>query len=175
MVHQSNGKPPSSAFVVSKAYTDDLRSTFYYPMTGIINLFIHILRFPTLFTARSDIALLEVMAGHFAHMEFVTGSELNFPFARNVAALARQTVEKASQSESHTPIPPGLEHGSEQEMDMPSQVSKTRMLDLVAYQAERYGRVFLTTPTKTLVWMTGVSSPRRSWKMNLLIPSLALT
>lgn len=57
-------------------------------------------------------------------MEFVTGSELNFPFARNVAALARQTVEKASQSESHTPIPRVLEHGSEQEMDMPSQVSE---------------------------------------------------
>ncbi|KAK5046473.1 hypothetical protein LTR84_008276 [Exophiala bonariae] len=63
------------------------------------------------------------MAGHFAHMEFVTGSELNFPFARNVARLARQTVEKASQSGTHTPIPHIIEEASnmQQQVDTPSQ------------------------------------------------------
>jgi hypothetical protein len=95
-------------------------------MTGLINLFIHILRFPVLSTARSDIALLDVIAGHFAHMEFVTGSELNFPFARNVAALARKTVDKASQAEVRNSTLNGGEHGFDldQEMEMPSQVRK---------------------------------------------------
>ena len=96
-------------------------------MTGLINLFIHILRFPVLSTARSDIALLDVIAGHFAHMEFVTGSELNFPFARNVAALARQTLDKASRVELRSPILHGDEHGFDlhQEMEMPGQVRKS--------------------------------------------------
>ena len=98
-------------------------------MTGLINLFIHILRFPMLSTARSDIALLDVIAGHFAHMEFVTGSELNFPFARNVAALARKTVDKASQVEHlRSPIPrgDGDKQGLDlhQEMESSSQVRK---------------------------------------------------
>ncbi|KAK5465521.1 hypothetical protein LTS15_002084 [Exophiala xenobiotica] len=76
----------------------DYRPTFYYPMIGLINLFIHILKFPTLPSTRSDIALLEVAAGYFSHMEFITSSELSFPFARDVAALARQTVTRASQT-----------------------------------------------------------------------------
>ncbi|KAK5217827.1 hypothetical protein LTR72_009490 [Exophiala xenobiotica] len=78
--------------------------TFYYPMIGLINLFIHILKFPTLPSTRSDIALLEVAAGYFSHVEFITSSELSFPFARDVAALARQTVTRASQ----TIVPVGI-------------------------------------------------------------------
>lgn len=103
-------------------------------MAGLINLFIHVLRFPVASTTRSDIALLDVIAGHFAHMEFVTGSELNFPFARNVAALARQTIDKASQVEFRSPIVPGAEQGSDlyQEMEMPSQVRESLTLNLVA-------------------------------------------
>ncbi len=68
-------------------------------MIGLINLFIHVLKFPTLPSTRSDIALLEVAAGYFSHMDFATSSELSFPFARDVAALARQTVNKASESD----------------------------------------------------------------------------
>ena len=80
-----------------------IRCTFYYPMIGFINLFIHVLRFPGSPSARSDIALLEVIAGHFAQMEFITNSELSFPFARNVAALARNTVDKVSRVVSQDP------------------------------------------------------------------------
>ncbi|OQU95760.1 Fungal specific transcription factor domain-containing protein [Cladophialophora immunda] len=74
--------------------------TFYYPMIGLINLFIHILKFPSLPSARSDVALLDVAAGYFGHMEFITSSELNFPFARDVATVARQTVNKASKTDA---------------------------------------------------------------------------
>lgn len=113
--------------LASKTQADNLRSTFYYPMAGLINLFIHILRFPAVATARSDIALLDVIAGHFAHMEFVTGSELSFPFARNIAALARRTVDKASQAELRSPMLPGAEQDLDlqQVMEIPSQVRQS--------------------------------------------------
>lgn len=142
MEHQFNGEHPFSTAFASSTHTDEIRSTFYYPMTGLINLFIHILRFPVLSTAQSDIALLDIIAGHFAHMEFVTGSELKFPFARNVAALARQTVDKASQASS--PILHGGEHVFDlhQEMELPSQVRKPSLLDLIAFRLTHIQGIF---------------------------------
>jgi hypothetical protein len=38
---------------------------------------------------------MDIAAGHFAHMEFITSSELAFPFTREVADLARRTVKSA--------------------------------------------------------------------------------
>jgi hypothetical protein len=73
------------------------RSGFYYPMVGLINLFIYVLRFPTIPSVQLDVALLDVAAGHFAHLEFITSSELTFSFTREVAALARHTVKKAKE------------------------------------------------------------------------------
>lgn len=83
-------------------------SAFYYPMIGLINLFIYILKFPGQASAVSDVALLDVVTGHFGHMEFVTSSELRFGFAREAAALAHATVKRARQKtyESPTPLPP---------------------------------------------------------------------
>jgi hypothetical protein len=63
-------------------------------MIGLINLFIHILKYPTGPSVRSDVALLDVAAGYFGHMEFITAAELSFPFARDVAALARKVFNK---------------------------------------------------------------------------------
>lgn len=74
--------------------TESLRLAFYYPMLGLINIFILILKAPAATTASSDLALLDIAAGHFAHMEFMTSSELAFPFTREVADLARQTVKR---------------------------------------------------------------------------------
>ena len=95
-------------------------------MIGVINLFIHILKFPTLTSTRSDIALLEMASGYFSHMEFVTASELNFPFARDVAALARQTVKKASQNE--LPVVTSADDGCSlaNDMDIPFEASKSK-------------------------------------------------
>jgi hypothetical protein len=61
-------------------------------MFGLVNLFISVLKNLTSPSAQSDLALMEMVAGHFAHMEYVTSSELSFPFTREVSALARQTV-----------------------------------------------------------------------------------
>ncbi len=49
---------------------------------------------------RSDLALLDVAAGYFGQMDFVTGSKLSFPFVRDIAALARDAVDGA-----HHPAP----------------------------------------------------------------------
>ena len=89
----------------------DPRSAFYYPMVGLINLFISLLKNPTLPSAQSDVALLDMVAGHFAHMEFVTSSELAFPFTREVAALARSTVKKAKEESTSAIVPTNLENG----------------------------------------------------------------
>lgn len=75
------------------------RPMFYYPMVGLINLFVYVLKFPSLQSARSDVALLDVAAGFFGHMDFVTEGELSFPFARDVAGLARTCVERARQTD----------------------------------------------------------------------------
>jgi hypothetical protein len=69
--------------------------SFYFPMVGLINLFVGILKYPSSPAAQSDVALLDSAAGHFGHMEFITANELAFPFIREVAALARTTVAKA--------------------------------------------------------------------------------
>jgi hypothetical protein len=71
------------------------RLAFYYPMFGLINLFISILKSPMSPTSQSDVTLLDSAAGHFAHLEFITSSELAFPFAREVANLAREAVKRA--------------------------------------------------------------------------------
>ncbi|KIW31163.1 uncharacterized protein PV07_02832 [Cladophialophora immunda] len=66
---------------------------FQTPIYAFINLFIHILQNPDLPTVPTDLALLEVGAGHFARLEFATESEVPIVFAKEVAALARQAVK----------------------------------------------------------------------------------
>lgn len=65
----------------------------HFPMHAFINLFIYVIGNPELPSVQSDLALLDVAAGYFGQMEFVTGSKLCFPFARDIAALARTVVE----------------------------------------------------------------------------------
>jgi hypothetical protein len=64
-------------------------------MVGLINLFVTILIKPTSSAAQSDVALLDIAAGHFGHLEFMTSNELTFPFTREVAAMARATVKRS--------------------------------------------------------------------------------
>jgi hypothetical protein len=68
-------------------------------MVGFINLFISILSNPCSEVAQSDVALLDMAAGHFAHLEFMTHSELAFPFTREVAAMARATIKRAKEQQ----------------------------------------------------------------------------
>ena len=92
-------------------------------MIGLINLFIHILKFPTLSSARSDVALLDVIAGHFGHMDFVTSGELSFPFARHVATLARQIVQNAPQTVDNSITTEHTSLNLGNDMEIPFEVS----------------------------------------------------
>lgn len=98
------------------------RSMLYYPMVALIHLFLYVLRFPTIPSARSDTALLDVAAGYFGHMDIVTGSELSFPFARDVAVLARMAVNKAVQSNALTGSFDNIGEQTGQSMDFAAEV-----------------------------------------------------
>lgn len=45
-----------------------------------------------------DLSLLDMAAGHFAHMELATSYEMSFPIGREVANLARQSVMSSRDS-----------------------------------------------------------------------------
>lgn len=64
-------------------------------MIGLINLFVCVLQSPAASSAHSNVSLLDVAAGYFAHMDFVTAEELSFNFARDVAALTRRAAQRA--------------------------------------------------------------------------------
>lgn len=90
------------------AYYDTLLKPFHrlmlhFPMHAFINLFIYVIGNPELPSANSDLALLDVAAGYFGQMEFVTGARLSFPFARDIAAFARTMVEEAQVATPRVP------------------------------------------------------------------------
>lgn len=87
-------------------------------MVGLINLFIYILKFPALPSAQSDVALLDVITGHFGHMEFVSLLDLRFPFAREAAALAHATVRRAKDKTFESPALPSFTDGGPAAMDL---------------------------------------------------------
>ena len=87
-------------------------------MVGLINLFIYILKFPALPSAQSDVALLDVITGHFGHMDFLTSSELRFSFAREAAALALAAVKKAKDKPFQNSALPSLIEDSLSEIDV---------------------------------------------------------
>jgi hypothetical protein len=68
---------------------------FYYPFIGLINLFVHILKYPGLPSATSDVALMDIGAGHFGRVEYLTSSQLAFPFIREITSLANKMAKKA--------------------------------------------------------------------------------
>ncbi|OQV03055.1 Fungal specific transcription factor domain-containing protein [Cladophialophora immunda] len=86
-------------------------ASFYFPLAGLTNLFVYILNGPDQPSALADVALLDVAAGHYSHMEYLTASQRGSLFAREVACLARATVERAANRkqpiDTHiVPLPP---------------------------------------------------------------------
>ncbi len=71
-----------------------IRTTFFMPLYATINLFIHILQTQDSSSVMSDMALLDIAAGHFARLEFVTDSAISFPFIKDIAALARANTKR---------------------------------------------------------------------------------
>lgn len=81
------------------------RLTFFYPLVGLINLFIYVIQNPRLPTAQSDIALMDVIVGHFGFLGYITGAEVTSAFPRKVVSVARQVVDRSSNSSSTHQVP----------------------------------------------------------------------
>jgi hypothetical protein len=79
--------------------------TFYYPIYAVINLFIYVVKSPSLPTAMSDLGLLDVCAGHFGYMEFLTSSRVSISLPRDAANVASRIVRAAKTNEpERTPV-----------------------------------------------------------------------
>jgi hypothetical protein len=71
------------------------RLSFFGPIHALVNLFIYILQHPDLPRVQKDLTLLDLGAGHFAHLEFITDSEISVPFVKEMASLASKAVTRA--------------------------------------------------------------------------------
>lgn len=70
------------------------RLVVVYPLTALVNLFIHILQNPQSPSIDSDIGLMYLIAGHFSYVEYAVAGRV-FPSIGHMANLARLTVNNA--------------------------------------------------------------------------------
>lgn len=73
------------------------RQAITLPTVGAVNLFIHVLKYPASPTAMSDVALLDVVAGHFGHLEYICSLDVSFSAVRELANIARAVVRAAAE------------------------------------------------------------------------------
>ncbi|KAF2658702.1 hypothetical protein K491DRAFT_253954 [Lophiostoma macrostomum CBS 122681] len=79
---------------------------FFFPLLGMINMFVSILKHPEAASTIDDICLIDVAAGYFAYLEYTTNSALSSSFVRNIAHWVRQAAAKVaapSQVEQESP------------------------------------------------------------------------
>ncbi|KAH0829252.1 putative fungal specific transcription protein [Fonsecaea pedrosoi] len=71
---------------------------FLYPIVGMINLFVYILKYPTRSSVPSDLGLLQMAAGYFGYLDYATTSTKRFPFTKDIVKLAQNATERAQGS-----------------------------------------------------------------------------
>ncbi|KAH7133890.1 fungal-specific transcription factor domain-containing protein [Dactylonectria macrodidyma] len=69
---------------------------FYYPLIGMINMFICILNSPTSESTPRDISLLEMVAGYFGYLDYSSDATISFSFTASLGTWARQAVSNAN-------------------------------------------------------------------------------
>jgi hypothetical protein len=74
----------------------------YYPLVGLINLFLYVIKYPNASSAESDIALLEVAVGHFSYLSFILDSYASFNFIKDFVPLARSAIRQANNFQPHS-------------------------------------------------------------------------
>ncbi|KAH8650766.1 fungal-specific transcription factor domain-containing protein [Ilyonectria robusta] len=67
---------------------------FFFPLTALIDVFIHVLQNPQESSVESDIVLMRIAAGHFSYLEF-TIPEFSFPLTRDLPNLAQVAVRRS--------------------------------------------------------------------------------
>jgi hypothetical protein len=73
-----------------------------FPVYAATNLFIYILKYPMNSTCTADLALLDMCAGHFGHIDFLTSHKVFTSLPREVAKIACQAVREAKANKSTT-------------------------------------------------------------------------
>ena len=68
---------------------------FTYPIYAHLSLFIYVLRYPTLPTVSADLGLLDICAGHFGYIDFMTSSQISVSLSRESVNLAAKVVKAA--------------------------------------------------------------------------------
>ena len=75
------------------------RIAFFTPLVALVNLFIYVLKFPTLPSTEADIALMSTAVDHFRRLG-IASSDQTFRFASDATNLARAMTRKANDGET---------------------------------------------------------------------------
>lgn len=81
------------------------RLTFYYPLVGLVNLLVCVLKDPNSPSVAADVSLMDTVVGYFGYIEFVSSSTLVFPFPRDITFRMRRFIEEANKMQSQEGIP----------------------------------------------------------------------
>ncbi|KAK5044674.1 hypothetical protein LTR84_010566 [Exophiala bonariae] len=107
-------------------------ATFYFPMSAFTSLFVFVVNSPNSPTVQADLSLLDIAAGHFSHMEYLTSLELGASFSREAARLAREVVGKARSK-------PATRMGSSNpQEDLDMNASTVSIPQLESFQADEF-------------------------------------
>lgn len=96
---------------------------FYFPILGTINLFVATLRNPIQSSALSDIALVEIIAGLFARLEYISDGQIVITFAREIAVMARSFICSLGKQFSAVSLPTGTAKPGESLVNEANEVS----------------------------------------------------
>lgn len=78
---------------------------FYYPLTALTTIFLHVVSNPFDESTQSDIALMEVIVGFFGRLEYVTSGEAAFTKMTEFVRQARSVTDNAARAHSNTTSP----------------------------------------------------------------------
>lgn len=135
-------------------------------MVGLINLFLYILKYPTLPSAVSDVAVLDIAVGHFGHLEVVTAAELSYPFPREIAALAYKTMRDAklwcSGFNANRPI---TQAGRTCETDMPNMNFSNEVRPILNSIFCWFRSFFLTVLFRLIIFASTILT----WKLGIFL------
>ncbi|KNB20072.1 hypothetical protein FOXG_17306 [Fusarium oxysporum f. sp. lycopersici 4287] len=78
---------------------------FYYPLTALTTIFLHVISNPFNESTQNDIALMEVIIGFFGRLEYVTSGEAAFTKMTELVRQARSVTDNATRAHSNTRSP----------------------------------------------------------------------
>ncbi|KAH7258813.1 fungal-specific transcription factor domain-containing protein [Fusarium solani] len=122
---------------------------FYYPLTALTTIFLHVVSNPFDESTQSDIALMEVIVGFFGRLEYVTSGEAAFTKMTEFIRQARSVTDNAARAHSNTTSPesrtncrPSLAPSPEDGMD-----TEETPLELAGISAMQSYRMLSTHPS----------------------------